>query len=226
VITVVGESIADLVVSAHGDTVAYPGGSPANVAVGLGRLGSPVSLLTRFGRDRYGAMFEDHFAGSAVRLLGDPGEAAATSTAVVRTDGSGVPAYEFTVAWDLPWPPGPEVVPAESFCLHTGSIAAVVEPGAGTVRRLLDGARGRATVSYDPNCRPSLMGRPQEARSRIEALVGIADVVKVSDEDLGWLHPGRDHAAVADEWLARGPALVVVTCGGAGSYGVCRAGHR
>ncbi|WP_020556910.1 carbohydrate kinase family protein [Embleya scabrispora] len=222
-IFVVGEAVVDLVTSGHGDTAAHPGGSPANVAVGLGRLGSPVSLLTQYGRDPYGEMLAGHFADSLVTVVG---EATAgdlpTSTAIARTDTAGAATYEFALSWDPA--PIPDELPAGMVCLHTGSIAVTLEPGATTVRRLLEQARGRCTVSYDPNCRPTLMGGPTRARTLIEHRAALADVVKVSNDDLGWLYPGRDITDVAREWLERGPALVVVTRGAAGSYGVCGSG--
>jgi fructokinase len=79
-------------------------------------------------------------------------------------------------------------------------------------------------VSYDPNARPVLMGDAGPARERVERFVAAADVVKVSDEDLLWLTPGADPADVAQDWLALGPGLVVVTRGGEGATGVCAAG--
>ena len=62
VITVIGEALVDIV-----DGVPHPGGSPVNVAVGLGRLGNAVSLLTRFGPDEHGdllAVYESHRGGT------------------------------------------------------------------------------------------------------------------------------------------------------------------
>ncbi|MET8702022.1 carbohydrate kinase [Kitasatospora sp. NPDC004723] len=223
-ITVVGEAVMDLVRSVQGATTAHPGGSPANVAVGLGRLGHPVALLTRLGQDPHGAQLAAHLAGSGVALVGGVMDDHPTSTAIARTDDSGGATYEFAITWHLDGPE-PDGLLARSACLHTGSIAATLEPGAGMVRRLMERARGRCTVSYDPNCRPSLMGRPDEARARIESLVASADVVKASDEDLAWLHPGQDVVDVAREWLALGPAVVVVTRGGTGSVGLCREGR-
>jgi fructokinase len=76
------------------------------------------------------------------------------------------------------------------------------------------------TVSYDPNVRPALLGDPAQARPDIERLVALSDVVKVSDEDLRWLYPDLGDEDVARGWLASGPALVVVTRGGAGVYAV------
>jgi fructokinase len=84
------------------------------------------------------------------------------------------------------------------------------------LQRLLAGAGKEMTVSYDPNCRPLLMGSPDAVRGRIEALVGLADVVKASADDLAWLLPGQDPGKVAESWLAKGPSVVVVTLGPAG----------
>ncbi|MFF7456598.1 carbohydrate kinase [Kitasatospora sp. NPDC008115] len=222
-ITVVGEAVMDLVRSDQGRTTAHPGGSPANVAVGLGRLGNDVALLTRLGPDAHGTRLARHLVGSGVALAAGAVDEHPTSTAIARTDESGSATYEFAITWQLP-DLEPDELLAGSACLHTGSIAATLEPGASTVRRLVERARGRRTVSYDPNCRPSLMGDPEQARARIESLVASADVVKASDEDLAWLRPGQDVVDVARQWLALGPSLVVVTRGAAGAVGVCRAG--
>ncbi|MFE6871195.1 carbohydrate kinase [Kitasatospora sp. NPDC057692] len=222
-ITVVGEAVMDLMRSGQGGTTAHPGGSPANVAVGLGRLGNDVALLTRLGPDAHGTELARHLVGSGVALPAGVVDRHPTSTAIAHTDESGSATYEFAITWQLP-DLEPDGLLAGSACLHTGSIAATLEPGASTVRRLVERARGRRTVSYDPNCRPSLMGDPARARTRIESLVASADVVKASDEDLGWLRPGQDVVDVAREWLALGPSLVVVTRGAAGAVGVCRAG--
>ncbi|MFI6583045.1 carbohydrate kinase [Embleya sp. NPDC050493] len=219
-ITVVGEALVDLVYAGGRVPVAHPGGSPANVAVGLGRLGAPVRLITAFGRDPYGALLADHLAAGSVAVALGSVHDGATSVARARVDASGVASYDFDVTWE----PAPTASATGSLCLHTGSIAATLAPGASVVRSLLERARGRMTVSYDPNCRPSLMGDPESARIRIESLVALADIVKVSSADLEWLYPSRDVADAAQDWLARGPAMVVVTLGAAGAYGVCAAG--
>ena len=224
-VVVVGEALVDLVL-APGPTTpsAHPGGSPANVALGLARLGADVVLVTRVGRDDYGALIEKHLLGSGVELADGSLVDAPTSTALARLDDLGRASYEFDIDWRLEGVSVPACV-----CLHTGSIAAVLDPGAGTVAALLEDARATATVSYDPNARPSLMGAAHVALRRIEAVVEVSDIVKASDEDLGWLFPGEMVAAVATRWLARGPAMVVVTRGEFGAYAVatnCDVDHR
>jgi fructokinase len=110
----------------------------------------------------------------------------------------------------------------EVVALHSGSIALTMPPGADVLQRLLADAGKDMTVSYDPNCRPLLMGAPDAVRGRIETLVGLADVVKASADDLAWLLGGPAPEQVAESWLARGPALVVITLGPAGLVAATR----
>jgi fructokinase len=220
-VLVVGETLVDIVMRDATTSGEHPGGSPANVALGLGRLGRQVSLLSRLGDDARGERVRAHLGASGVKLA--PGTLASgpTSTATARLDERGVASYEFELDWQLP--DAVELPPARA--LHTGSIAAFLAPGGEAVLELVRRARGSLTVSYDPNARPVLMGEAAAARERVERFVAAADVVKVSDEDLEWLTPGADPARVAQDWLALGPALVVVTRGGDGAIGVCAAGR-
>src|SRR4051794_16050541 len=217
---VIGEALVDLV-GQRGSRmlVAHPGGSPANVALGLGRLGNPVTLITHLGRDAFGEMISAHLEASGVRVEG--ADAGSSTSLAVATLAAGIATYDFRIEWDIG---NLEPLPIETRCLHTGSLATVLEPGRTDVQSLLEHEhqRGRVTISYDPNVRPALLGSPEEARPGIEHLVALSDVVKVSDEDLRWLYPDREDEDVAQEWLGMGPALVVVTRGGEGVVAVTR----
>jgi fructokinase len=216
---VVGEALVDLVGQRGGRTFsAHPGGSPANVALGLARLGVPVTLKTRLGRDGFGEMILAHLEASGVRVDGGAGEGAKTTLAIA-TLAAGIASYDFRIDWDVE---ALVPLPVETRCLHTGSLATVLPPGKANVVDLVEREheRGRVTVSYDPNVRPALLGDATRARPDIEHLVAMSDIVKVSDEDLRWLYPDRPDEDVAQGWLASGPALVVVTRGGAGVYAV------
>jgi fructokinase len=217
---VVGEALVDLVGQRGGRTLtAHPGGSPANVALGLARLGNPVTLKTRVGRDALGLMIREHLEASGVRIDSGPDEDEVSTSLAIASLAAGVASYDFRIDWDvrslLP-------LPVDTRCLHTGSLATVLEPGRTNVIDLMrrEHDRRRVTVSYDPNVRPALMGDPAQARSDVERLVALSDVVKVSDEDLRWLYGNRSDEDVAQAWLASGPAVVVVTRGGAGVYAV------
>lgn len=141
---------------------------------------------------------------------------AATPSAAVTLDADGRAAYTFEIAWTL----GPVSLDRPPRHVHTGSIAAVMEPGAATVLGAVESLRTAATVSYDPNVRPELMGDHDSAVRRVERCVALSDVVKASDEDLEWLYPGQDPERVAEQWLASGPAVVLVTRGGDGALAV------
>ncbi|WP_314616049.1 carbohydrate kinase family protein [Streptomyces stackebrandtii] len=220
-ILVIGECVADIVRAPAGsgaDDRVHPGGSPANVAYGLARLGRDVTLLTQLADDPTGRLIADHLKGAGVRIaLG--GTPARTPSAVVGLDERGRATYTFDIAWTLE---GGAPAGEEPRHVHIGSIAAVTAPGADAVLAETERLRDRATVSYDPNVRPALMGEHGEAVTRVERCVALSDLVKASDEDLAWLYPGEGPRTVAARWLALGPAVVLVTSGADGSFALTR----
>lgn len=208
-ILVLGESLIDRV--SNGATeVEHVGGSPANVALGLGRLGYPVTLLTQFGSDRRGRLIKDHLD-ATVDLVQGGSHHTPTSTALVTMDEEGIPRYEFDLAWDVSFPDT-----ASPSIVHTGSLGAYLEPGRNEVLRIIRQHANAATITLDPNLRPLIMDRVTAA-SHIEGLVEYANVIKVSDEDLAWLHPTRAPEDIAAEWLASGVDLVALTRGAKGA---------
>jgi fructokinase len=210
---VIGESLVDVVRGADAD-IDYPGGSAANVAVALARLGRPTWLATSFADDPYGVLLAEHLAANDVRLAGDPGAVDRTSSAVATLDPSGAASYAF----DLDWRLNPVRLPGDvvPLVVHACSIAAVLPPGCEDVAAEVTRLRDVATVSYDVNLRPSISGTGPEVVARIERLVAVSDIVKASDEDLEGLRPGLSLEDAAADLLGRGPAAVVVTRGGDG----------
>lgn len=209
---VVGEALVDVVRRPGAADVEHPGGSAANVAVALARLGRPVHLATSWADDERGRVLAAHLAHDGVRLLGDPRVLARTSTALATIDAAGAASYTFDLEWRLgPLPPlAPRVV-------HACSIAAVLPPGADRVVGVLAQARGRATTSYDVNARPAITGTGPDLLAAVERVAAHADVVKASDEDVAALWPGVDEAAVAAHLHGLGALAVVVTRGGEGA---------
>ncbi|HEY0217085.1 MAG TPA: carbohydrate kinase [Cellulomonas sp.] len=221
---VVGEALVDAVRRPDGDRSEHPGGSPANVAIGLGRLGRRVDLLTWLAADAHGDQVREHLAGSDVHVLTGDRVPERTAVATAHLDATGAATYDFDLTWDLPASFAED--DGDPLVVHTGSIAVVLEPGAAAVAHLVEQRRAVATITYDPNLRPALMGSPAVAGPPVEHLVGLADVVKVSDEDLAWLYPGVVPVEIARDWVSRGAALVVVTLGGEGALAVTAAGDE
>lgn len=231
-LTVIGEGLVDVVQRASGTEV-HVGGSPLNVAVGLARLDHPVQFIGRYGKDAYGESVAAHLRASSVMLPQAPDELP-TSVATAVIDDDGAATYTFDLAWELPGLADRLAFMLQgTTLLHTGSIATMLAPGAADVLAAVEHAHPSATISFDPNCRPSIIMDVDFAREQTEKFVALADVVKASDEDLQWLYPGQDVLESARKWLAlggsnggsEGPALVVVTRGAAGPWGVNAAGE-
>ncbi|WP_457028954.1 carbohydrate kinase family protein [Kitasatospora sp. P5_F3] len=215
---VVGESVADIVRAPGQPDIPHPGGSPANVAYGLGRLGHRVALLTQLGADEAGELIAAHLRSAGVELLTDGQTGVRTPTAIVTLDPDGKAGYEFDIHWSL----RPVDPPVRADHVHLGSIAAVLPPGADATLGLVERLRADASVSYDPNIRAALLGSPAEVLPEVERCVALGDVVKASDEDVAWLHPGWSEQQVAEHWLGLGPALVLITRGGDGAAAFTR----
>ncbi|MEU8679214.1 carbohydrate kinase [Streptomyces sp. NPDC048560] len=215
-VLVIGECVADIVRLPGAAEQVHPGGSPANVAYGLARLGRKTTLLTQLGPDGNGRLIREHLEGAGVDVRTD-GATGPTPSAAVTLDDVGRAAYTFEIAWTLAAAASGPYSGASYQHVHTGSIAAVVEPGATSVLDAVESARTAASISYDPNVRPELMGHHDTAVRRVERCVALSDVVKASDEDLAWLYPGEDPEKIAARWQAAGPALVLVTRGAEGA---------
>jgi fructokinase len=215
---VIGEALIDRVEKQG--AVEHVGGSPLNVAVGLARLGRGVDFLTHIADDEPGRRIVAYLKSSGVQLVPGSITAERTPAAVATIAADGSATYAFDLQWQLSGTP--EVTPP--LLVHTGSIAAVREPGCLAVAALLEAYRVSATLTFDPNVRPSLIADRAAAQARIAHLVERSDIVKVSDEDLRWINPDHEPQRTARGWLASGPAIVVVTMGSRGAVAFCSAG--
>jgi len=213
---VIGEALIDIVAGQE-----HVGGSPLNVAVGLARLGRHVDFLTHIGDDARGRRITDYIKTSGAQLVSGSSSATRTAAAVAAIADDGAASYAFDLDWKLSGTPpvAPPVV------LHTGSIAAVRDPGCLALAALVDAYRVSATISFDPNVRPSVIEDRDLALERIEHLVERSGVVKVSEEDLRWLYPEHEPAQIAASWLASGPAIVALTMGERGALAFSAAGE-
>jgi fructokinase len=214
--------------------VAMPGGGPANVALGLARLGVATAFAGRFSHHGFGPWLRDHLAANDVDLTFSVDADEAATLAVVTLDNYGRASYTFygpgTADWqwkddELPDLTASGAGPAIA-ALHTGSLATALEPGAGVLgnwlRKLHHG--GRVLISFDPNVRAGLVGDVSSYRERVIGFISSSHVVKASNEDLEVLYPSDTSPEVAIKWLSLGPSLVVITEGRSGAIAVHRSG--
>jgi fructokinase len=219
---VVGEALIDLVGDPGRNRREHVGGSPLNVAAGLAMLDRRVEFLTWIGDDARGQRIADYLHDAGVHLADGSVGASHTATAMARLDEKGSATYQFDIDWQV----SPHADLPAPLVLHTGSIATALAPGCDGVAALIDGYADRATITLDPNIRSEFFKDAHDARTRVEALVARADVVKVSDEDARWLAPATPPQELAASWLALGPAIVAVTLGADGAYAICADGEQ
>lgn len=217
--TVIGEALVDVLAPGISPPQEFVGGSPLNVAVSLARLGYPGTLVSRWGHDEKGRTIEDYLAENQVKFVGGPDDEP-TVIAHGVLDPAGGATFAFNAFWQMPTIG--EELDRSSQLVHTGSIATLFSPE--ELLPLIQAARSHATISYDPNLRPSLVANHAQTVEQVERFVAASDVVRVSGIDLRWLYPMRSVHDSARAWLDLGPAVVVSTAGSTGCFGVVRGG--
>jgi fructokinase len=221
---VCGEALMDVFAEADTPTGtaldARVGGSPFNMAVGLSRLGQPVSFFGAVSHGFLGerlmrALAEEKVGTSTTVRVDEP-----TTLSLIGTDAQGVPSYSFygTGAADRQLRlEHLGVLPVDMRALHLGSYTTVTEPIASTLRALVEREHARTLISCDPNIRLNVEPDLARWRDMLQWVLPRAHLVKISEEDLSLLWPGKSAADFAREALARGVRLVVVTKGGDGA---------
>jgi fructokinase len=238
-VNVIGEALIDLVRAPEiGDTaandvpryVAYPGGSPFNVAIGLARLGQPTQLQARLANDAFGRQLRAHAHANGVDLSLAVAATQPTTLAIVGLDEQRNATYDFYLDGTADWQWTTAELNVSTTAIewvHTGSLASWTEPGSSVIEHHLSMLRQEQSVviSYDPNIRPQLMADRDAAVAAVERFVRLAHVVKASAEDLAWLYPTTDVDAGLRRWRDLGPAMVVVTDGENGAHAITDSGQ-
>ncbi len=219
-----GEALYDvfpLAETATGFTLdARIGGSPFNVAVGLSRLARPVAFFTGLSSDPLGRRLERALAAEGIDTDYLVRKHNPTTLAVVGLTAAGVPHYTFygheaadraVTRADLP------ALPEAVTGLHFGSFSVMVGDTAESFLALARKHAATRLISYDPNVRLNVEPDVAQWRARVEEISAIADMMKVSDEDLDLLFPGDEVESAVSRWHSRGVRLVVVTRGAEGA---------
>jgi fructokinase len=221
-IVVTGEALIDLIPTATGDLGVHPGGGPFNTARWLGRLGEDVAFLESIAADPLGQRLRQELIAAGVSLDLVVATKLPTTLALVQLDSAGVAQYSFYTNTSMSdvWPEQvDELLPSvELDALYLGSIGLVLEPAASAGLRAVELARGRgALVMVDPNIRAGLIDDRSVYLTRLEAVLGQTDVLKLSVDDLEWLAPGEPPVTAARRYLDFDVQAVLLTAGAAGA---------
>jgi len=216
---VVGEVLIDLIPD-RDQHLAVVGGGPANTAKAAAKLGVETYFIDGISNDEYGKMAKAELLSANVLLDYAQYSNKPTCTATVTLSSSGSASYEFVIEdtatfdFSTSWLPDPQRL--KPLLLHIGTLATVIESGASVLFDWAQSVAHVAPIVFDPNIRPAVLGDRDEYVKKVEKWVAISSVVKVSDEDLNWLYPGKVIDEIAKKWLEEGVQLVVVTLGNKG----------
>jgi fructokinase len=219
---VTGEVLIDLILDGS-DRTPIVGGGPANTAKALSKIGIDTQFIDGISNDDYGQMAKDELVHSGVKLDYVKYSDKPTCLAIVSLSYAGSALYEFvienTATFDFTsdWLPNPQT--ERPALLHIGTLATAIEPGASVLFEWTQSVAKVAPIVFDPNIRPAVINDREQYVVQVERWVSISSAVKVSDEDIRWLYPPLEIEQVVNNWLAKGPSLIVVTYGDEGLAG-------
>ncbi|AXQ94120.1 carbohydrate kinase [Cereibacter azotoformans] len=206
----------------------YAGGAVFNTAIALGRVGAPAGFFSGLSTDLFGTQLADTLAASQVDSALCARSDRPTTLAFVRlVNGQATYAfYDENTAGRLLAPTDLPALPDSVSTLFFGGISLVNEPAAATYEALMAREAGARVTMLDPNIRPGFITDPSAYRARIGRMIALADIVKLSDEDLHWLEGPGEIPALARALLARGPRLVLITEGARGAHAITATQER
>jgi fructokinase len=217
-----GEALIDMLprVSTGGESSfsPYVGGAVFNTAIALGRLEVPVGFFTGLSSDFFGQMLAEALSASGVRLDHVKTSGLPTTLAFVRlVDGHATylfydenTAGRMLTQADLP------VIGEDVKAMHFSCISLIPEPCGSTYEALMRREQAQRVMMFDPNIRKNFITDKPAHLARMRRMLAMADIVKLSDEDLDWFDEDGSMAEIAARWLELGPKLVVVTRGANG----------
>jgi len=221
-----GEALIDMLprrTTADEDAFApYPGGAVFNTAIALGRLGAPTGFLSGLSSDLFGQMLVQSLADSGVSSdLAVMSDRPTTLAFVRLVNGQATYAfYDENTAGRMLQADDVPAIPAGVSAMFFGGISLVGEPCGGFYEALmLQEAPTRVTM-IDPNIRVGFIKDEATYRSRVNRMIGAADIVKLSDEDLHWLAGKGDLGDLARGYVDAGAKVVFITEGAAGARAV------
>lgn len=223
-IVIAGEALIDLVDQGNQTYQAIPGGSPYNCAMAIGRLGGTVSFASHFSSDHFGDQLVKHLQHSQVTLLSPERVHLPSTLAVVSFDDTMQPHYGFylqgTASLQVDAAQVIARLPPSINIFQASSLALVNPDHYQNWYQVAVAAKQRgALIATDPNCRPAMVTDPDDYRARMADFFQLVDVVKLSDEDLAFLHPGQDPVECIHDLQENSHlSLVVLTQGGDGTY--------
>ncbi|CAA6806451.1 MAG: Fructokinase (EC [uncultured Thiotrichaceae bacterium] len=201
-----------------------PGGALYNTAIALGRLGEETGFFSGLSTDMFGQELISHLEDSGVSTAYCARSPNPTTLAFVTLK-EGIAKYSFLDENSAIRMLSTEAIPDLSGgvqTFHFGAISLISEPCGSTFEELMRRMSRIAVISLDPNIRPGFITNESAYRNRLRRMIAMSDIIKVSEEDLDWMEPGRRFGQVAHNWIEGGASVVTLTMGSEGSRSITR----
>ncbi len=225
-----GEALIDMLprrIEEEGDGfLPVVGGAIFNTAIALGRLGERAGFISSVSTDMFGEQLIDALHRSKVSTdLCVRSDQPTTLAFVKLTNGQAQYSFfdENSAGRNLQFDQV-ESIPTEVTAMQFGAISLIPEP-CGTAYEKLMGANQDKVLCLDPNIRPSFINDPDKHRARIKRMAAMADVIKVSDEDLDWIAAGETAEDIMSGWLEGATRIVLMTRGAEGVDAITNSGR-
>ncbi len=199
-IVVGGENLIDFIESADGSFSANVGGGPFNIAKTLALQGQDTGYLTPISTDSMGTRLAATLTNTGVTLLA-PRSKSASSLALVTLE-NGQPRYQFyrekTAERRVSLALLNRIIPKQARALQLGSLAITTGRDADIWAQIYVASKKRGIfTSLDPNIRPAFIKNRRKYMARLAWVMAHTDLLKMSDEDIGWLAPDTQPEAAA-----------------------------
>lgn len=196
----------------------YVGGAVFNTAIALGRLDLPVGLFTGISTDFFGAMLRDALTSSKVDLdLVKFSDRPTTLAFVHLVHGhASYVFYDEETAGRMLYEADLPAIGPDVEAMHFSCISLIPEPCGSTYEALMRREQSNRVMMFDPNIRKNFIKDKASHLARMKRMLAMADIVKLSDEDLDWFGETGSTENIAARWLELGPKLMVVTKGADG----------
>jgi fructokinase len=225
-----GEALIDMLprVTSEGEACYMPaaGGAVFNTAIALGRLGAPSGFFSGISSDFFGDLLMHYLEDSKVDTRYVVRSDHPETLAFVRLV-NGHAQYAFydegtsgrlLAQSDIP------TLDAGVTALQFGAISLIPEPCGATYEEMMRREQHNRIISFDPNIRTSFIKDKPAHRARMDRMLAMSDIVKLSDEDLRFFDAGGDFDGFAAQLLKGKAKLVVMTRGADGAVGIGKAG--
>lgn len=203
---------------------AHPGGAPANFLAAVAKFGGKAAMIGKVGSDAFGKLLLGTLEAAGIGTQGMiADDSVFTTLAFVTLDETGDREFSFARK------PGADTqirfedinlsVIDQAKVLHFGTLSLTDEPArSATYQTVAYAKRAGKLITYDPNLRKPLWKDLEEAKKQMLWGLGLADVVKISDEEVEFLFGLSPEAGAAHILDNYGVKLVFVTCGPDGCH--------